>query len=141
MAHQTQSTHGHGGSEHGDVQQVVETHHVIEPYVYYRVFAILVVLFILTVAVAFFDLSKMTGWQPANIVIALAIAIAKAAVIILYFMHVKYSSRLTQLFAGSALIFLAIMFAFTFSDYFTRDWIPQGGTWTVPGDSKTTFNR
>lgn len=126
MAHQAQSTHG-------GVREVVETHHIIEPIVYYRVFAALFVLFILTVLVAFFDISHLTGWQPANLVIALIIAVIKAAVIVLYFMHVKFASRLTQLFAIAGLVWLTLLFAFAFADYFTRDWIPQSGTWTVPG--------
>ena len=113
--------------------EVIDTHHIIEPYVYYRVFAILIVLFIATVAVAFFDLSHLLNWPPANIVVALIIAVAKATVIVLYFMHIKYSSRLTQIFAMSAMVWLALLFVFTFADYFTRGWIPQPGSWTVPG--------
>jgi cytochrome c oxidase subunit 4 len=132
MAHQAQSTHGHGNGDHG-VQEIVETHHIIEPMVYYRVFAILAVLFILTVLVAFFDVSHLSGWPPANIVIALVIAVIKATVIVLYFMHVKYSSRLTQIFAGAGLVWLSLLFIFAFADYFTRGWIPQAGTWTIPG--------
>lgn len=132
MAHHAQSTHGNG-SDATVVQQVVETHHIIEPMVYYRVFAILTVLFILTILVAFFDVSHLTGWPPANIVIALAIAVVKALVIVLYFMHVKYGSRLTQIFAGAGLLWLSLLFIFAFADYFTRGWIPQAGTWTVPG--------
>ena len=121
------STHNNNETE------IVETHHIIEPMVYYRVFAILVVLFIATVAVAFFDLPVMLNWPPANIVIALIIAVAKAAVVVMYFMHVKYSSRLTQVFAMSALLWLSLLFIFAFADYFTRGWIPQPGTWTMPG--------
>jgi cytochrome c oxidase subunit 4 len=113
--------------------EVVETHHIIEPYVYYRVFGLLIILFLATVAVAFFDLSHMLNWPPANIVIALIIAVAKATVIVLYFMHIKFSSRLTQVFALSALVWLSLLFIFSFADYFTRSWIPQPGSWTVPG--------
>jgi len=126
------STHNqHSGQ--GEVEDVIHTHHIIEPYVYYRVFGILFLLFFATIAVAFFDLSKMTNWPPANIVIALIIAFVKAAVIVLYFMHVKYASRLTQIFVVSGMLWLIIMFTFTFADYFSRDWIPQPGSWTVPG--------
>lgn len=116
-----------------DETEIVHTHHVIEPYVYYRVFGVLMILFLATVGVAFFDLSEHLHWAPANIVVALIIAIAKATVIVLYFMHIKYSSRLTQTFAAAALLWLVIMFIFTFADYFTRGWIPQPGSWTVPG--------
>jgi cytochrome c oxidase subunit 4 len=111
--------------------EVVETHHIIEPYVYYRVFGVLMILFIMTVGVAFFDLSKHLHWPAANIVVAMIIAVVKAGVIVLYFMHVKYSSRLTQMFAMGALVWLAILFIFSFADYFTRSWIPQPGGWTT----------
>lgn len=120
------STHNHSHDT-----EIVETHHIIEPYVYYRVFGLLVLLFIATVGVAFFDLSKIMNWPPANIVVALIIAVAKATVIVLYFMHVKYSSRLTQAFAVSAIVWLSLLFIFSFGDYFTRDLIPQPGSWTT----------
>lgn len=125
------STHNH--SNQGEIDDVIHTHHIIPPSVYVKVFLTLVVLFIATLVVAFFDLSKHLNWPPANIVVALIIAAAKAAVIIWYFMHVKYSSRLTQLFAVSGMLWLTIMFVFTFADYFTRAWIPQPGSWNVPG--------
>jgi cytochrome c oxidase subunit 4 len=133
MAHN--SSHSHGHNEDGAVQQVVETHHIIEPSVYLKVFAALTVLFILTVLVAFFDISERTGWAPANIVIALIIAFIKATIIVLYFMHVKFSSRLTQMFCIMGLVWLMILFIFAFGDYFSRSWIPQPGSWTVPGGS------
>lgn len=121
------STHNHNETE------VINTHHIIEPYVYYRVFGVLMFLFIATVGVAFFDLSEHLHWAPANIVVAMIIAVAKAAVIIMYFMHIKFSSRLTQTFAMAAVVWLIIMFVFTFADYFSRGWIPQPGSWTTPG--------
>lgn len=123
MAHQSQITPG--GTE------VVETHHIIEPYVYYRVFGVLMVLFVLTVLVAFFDLSEHLHWPAANIVVALIIAVVKATVIVLYFMHVKYASRLTQMFAIAALLWLSLLFIFSFADYISRGWIPQPGGWTT----------
>ena len=126
------STHNHS-SGNSEVQDVAHTHHIIEPIVYVKVFAILVILFLATLGAALYDLSKHLNWAPANIVVALIIASAKAAVIVMYFMHVKYSSRLTQVFAVSAMLWLMLMFAFTFADYFTRSWIPQPGSWTTPG--------
>jgi cytochrome c oxidase subunit 4 len=56
-------------------------------------------------------------------VAALAIAFAKAALIVLVFMHVQYSSRLTKLFAAAGFFWLIILFLFTFSDYLTRAWL------------------
>jgi cytochrome c oxidase subunit 4 len=105
--------------------EVNDTHHVIPLSVYYRVFAALFVLFFLTVIAAYFDLSRY--WGPLNIIVAMTIAVLKAVLIVLYFMHLRYSSRLTQLFAVAAFIWLAIMFTFTLGDYFSRPWIPDPG--------------
>jgi len=72
----------------------------------------------LTVAAAFVDFP----WRL-NTVVALTIATIKATFVVLYFMHVRYSSRLIWVILAAALFWMAIMFAFTFSDYLTRDWI------------------
>lgn len=60
---------------------------------------------------------------PLNVVIALTIACIKATLVVLYFMHVRYSSRLIWLIFASALFWMGILFALTFSDYWTRAWI------------------
>jgi cytochrome c oxidase subunit 4 len=62
-----------------------------------------------------------------NVPIALAIATTKAVVIMMYFMHLKFSSKLVWIFAGVAFVFVGIMFALTMSDYFTRDWLANPG--------------
>ena len=54
--------------------------------------------------------------------IAVTIAVIKAGLIVLYFMHVRYSSHLVQFFAGATFFWLAILFVLTLSDYFSRDW-------------------
>ena len=77
------------------------------------------VLLLLTVAVAQFHL----GWF--GVVVALTIAIVKAVLVVLYFMHLRYSSRLTWVFAGAGFVWLLLMFAFTFADYLSRGWIGQ----------------
>lgn len=59
---------------------------------------------------------------PLNVIIALTIASVKATLVVLYFMHVRYSSRLVWVILASALFWLAILFALTFSDYWTRIW-------------------
>jgi cytochrome c oxidase subunit 4 len=59
---------------------------------------------------------------PMNALVAMTIAVFKATAVVLYFMHVRYSSRLIWLIVGSALFWLVILFALTFSDYYTRDW-------------------
>jgi cytochrome c oxidase subunit 4 len=45
----------------------------------------------------------------------------------MYFMHLKFSSKLVWIFAGVAFVFVGIMFALTMSDYFTRDWLANPG--------------
>jgi len=94
---------------------------------YYIVFAALMVLLGATVVAAFLPQSMVGGF---GIVIALLIATAKAAMVVWIFMHVKYSSPLTKLFVISGFIWLAIMFVFTFADYFTRAWLPSSAGWT-----------
>lgn len=59
-----------------------------------------------------------------NVIIALTIAVVKATLVVLYFMHVRYSSRLIWVVFTSALFWLAILFALTLSDYWTRSWLP-----------------
>ena len=58
-----------------------------------------------------------------NVIIALTIAVIKATLVVLYFMHARYSSRLIWVVFTSALFWLAILFAFTFSDYWSRGWL------------------
>ena len=86
---------------------------------YLVVFAALIVLLAITVAVAFF-----VHAGDLNLIIALAIATIKATLVVLYFMHVKYASRLTKIFVCAAFLWLLILFGLTFSDYLTRDWLP-----------------
>lgn len=58
-----------------------------------------------------------------NVIIALTMAVIKATLVVLYFMHVRYSSRLIWVVFTSALFWLAILFALTLSDYWTRSWL------------------
>lgn len=91
--------------------------HVIVPKTtYYTVFATLIVLTGLTTTVAFFDLGLL------NAVAALSIAILKASLVVLFFMHMKYSSRLTWVVGGAALFWLGILLVLILSDYATRGW-------------------
>ncbi len=93
--------------------------HVVPVKVYGIVFGILLLMTATTTAVAFVDLG------PWNTVAALAIAIFKATLVVLFFMHMKYSPRLmlTVLFGG--LFWLCILLALTLSDFVTRGWIPS----------------
>jgi len=95
--------------------------HIVPVRVYLAIFLALLVGTALTVVAAFQDFP----WQF-NTVIALTIASVKATLVVLYFMHVRYSSRLVWVIVIAALFWMGILFALTFSDYFTRDWIPIG---------------
>ena len=88
--------------------------HVSPLKVYIGIFSALMVLSAITVGAAFVDLGQF------NSVVALAIAGVKATLVILFFMHVKYSSRLTKLTVVLSLFFVAILFAETLMDYATR---------------------
>ena len=89
---------------------------------YYGIFGALMVLTGLTIAVAFVHLGAL------NFPVAMAIAITKATLVILFFMHVKYSSKLTKMVVGMAFFFLLTMFALTMTDYLSRGWYtsPRG---------------
>ncbi len=62
-------------------------------------------------------------WGLLNFLLAVTIATTKAVLILLYFMHLRYSPPLIWLVSGGSLFFLAILFAITLSDYFSRDWL------------------
>lgn len=103
-------------SEH----QHTHTQHIVPLSVYYTIFAALIVGTAITVAVAFVDLGAL------NTVVALAIACAKATLVVLYFMHVKYSTKLTWAVVGSSVFWLLILLALTFNDYLTRHLLTYG---------------
>lgn len=84
---------------------------------YLVIFTLLMILLVATVAVARVDL----GW--ANLPVAMAIAITKAMLVILFFMHVKYSGALIWLVASSGFVGLAILLGYTLSDYGSREWL------------------
>ena len=88
---------------------------------YYSVFLALLVGTGLTVAAAFVNMGAM------NNVVMLTIACIKALLVILFFMHVRWSTRLTWLVVASGFFWLLILFGITMSDYLTRGWVP--GTW------------
>ena len=95
--------------------------HIVPVRIYAIIFLSLLFGTGLTVAAAFVDFP----WKF-NTVVALTIATAKATLVVLYFMHVRYSMRLVWVIVGSALFWMAIMFALTFSDYLTRSWLSVG---------------
>ncbi len=88
--------------------------HIVSPKIYVLIFLSLMAGTGLTVWAAF------QNFGPFNIVIALAIASFKATLVVLYFMHARYSPRRTHLVIVSSVFWLAIMLALTLSDYTTR---------------------
>ena len=105
--------------------------HISPKPTYYAIFGALMVLTTITVLVAFINLGAL------NFPVALAIAILKATLVVLFFMHVKYSSQLTKLICGTAFFFLVILFALTLSDYLSRGWFVAPGGTTGPGTQVT----
>jgi cytochrome c oxidase subunit 4 len=102
-------------SEHGAVHA---SDHIVPVKIYVAIFLTLLVLTFVTVQVAYVDLDRIL--PHLNIVVALAIAVFKAVLVILFFMHVKYSPRLTWLVVGASFVWLGIMVAITLADYLTR---------------------
>ncbi len=91
--------------------------HVSPRSLYYTIFAALMVLTAITIGVAFINLGAF------NFPVAISIAIVKATLVILFFMHVMYSSRLTKLIIGTGFFFLGILFVLTLTDYLSRGWL------------------
>jgi cytochrome c oxidase subunit IV len=101
--------------------------HVIPPRTYLLVYAALIVLTVTTVGMDLLarqNYIHLGHWQNE---IALAIAVVKASLVILFFMHVWYSTRLTWVVALSSLLWLAILIGYTMTDYLTRDWLRVPG--------------
>ena len=96
--------------------------HITSPKLYIAIFLALMVLTAITILVAFLDLG------PLNDIAALGIAITKACLVVLFFMHVRHSSPFTKLVVVSGFVWLAFLITLTLADYFTRGWIrPQIG--------------
>jgi cytochrome c oxidase subunit IV len=91
---------------------------IVDQKVYFRTCAALLALLALTWGIAYVDLGSF------NLIVALAIALAKAIIIALFFMHIKGRNRLLHLAAVAGLMWLAILTSLTLSDYFTRGWNP-----------------
>ena len=93
-----------------------ETHHIVPVPVYVGVFLALIVGTIVTTLVAYIDLG------PFNVVVALTIAVCKATLVVLFFMHVKYSPKLTKLVVIAGVFWLIILLTVTETDLLTRSW-------------------
>ena len=97
------------------------SHHIVPVPVYLGVFLALIIGTVVTTLVAYVDLG------PFNIVVALTIAVCKATLVILFFMHVKYSPKLTKLVVISGVFWLVILLTMTESDLLTRTWMGVPG--------------
>jgi len=84
---------------------------------YYKVFAALLVLLVATVAAA------EVRHPLLGIVLAMTIVIAKAVLIVIYFMNLRHTSSLTRVFAVAGAFWLVVMLALLLSDYTTRSWL------------------
>ena len=98
--------------------------HLAPKSLYYSIFGALMVLTVVTVEVATHNFGFL------NFPVAIGIAITKATLVILFFMHAKYSSRLTKLIVGGAFFFLLVLLTLTMTDYMSRGWhtSPRGTT-------------
>lgn len=94
----------------------MSTHHVVSWRVYVAVFLALCVLTVITVWVTGHD------FGPFNLVVALGVAITKASLVVLYFMHARYSGKLTALVIASSIAFFVILVFLILTDYLSRPW-------------------
>ena len=102
--------------------------HIVSPKIYLVIFLTLMAGTAVTVWAAFQNYGKL------NIVIALAIATFKATLVVLYFMHARYSPKRTQLVIVCSVFWLAILLALTLSDYQTRE--PAISRLTLPASAR-----
>ena len=91
-------------------------HHIVTPFQYCLVFGTLLVFTGVTVGAAYIDMGAL------NPVIALGIACFKAVVVILFFMHVKYQSRLIKMTVGAGFFTFLVLITMTMADYISRAW-------------------
>jgi len=107
-------------SANGEYMQ--EASHLVPVRVYLTIFSALMVLTAATVGVSFLDLG------PFNTVVAIVIAVTKMLLVVLYFMHVRYSSRLTWAVVAGGFFWLALLLFMTLADYLTRGpgWLHYG---------------
>ncbi len=111
------------------------SHHIVPLKTYLLVFLTLLVFTLGTTLVAFRDLG------PMNTVVALAIAVTKTLLVILFFMHVRYSSHMTRIVVVAGFLWLAILLTLTLSDYLTRPWTPAASGWETASAQSTISAR
>ena len=91
--------------------------HIVPAKLYVTIWAILMAMTITTVLVARADIG------PFNVVVALVIATIKATLVVLFFMHLRYSPKLTMATVVAAMFFLFLLLGLTMTDYLTRAWL------------------
>jgi cytochrome c oxidase subunit 4 len=96
--------------------EIEKEHHIVQPKTYLLILIALLVLTATTTGVAFLDLGVL------NPVVALAIAVIKTTLVVLFFMHLRYSSRLLKLTLGAGLFTFTVLIMMTLSDYVSRAW-------------------
>ncbi|HEU5401999.1 MAG TPA: cytochrome C oxidase subunit IV family protein [Terriglobales bacterium] len=96
--------------------------HLVSPKIYVGVFLALVVFTVTTYSVAMVDLG------PFNALVAIVIAMIKSMLVILFFMHVKYSPKMTKVTIFAGFCFLLILLSLSMTDYISRPWTgPESG--------------
>ena len=103
--------------------------HIVSKTIYFLIFGALMVLTVVTYWVALYDFGAL------NVVIALTVAVTKAVLVVLFFMHVRYSTRLTKIVVIAGFFWLAILIVLTLADYFTRP--GSSGVGGVPASQGT----
>jgi cytochrome c oxidase subunit 4 len=97
-------------------EPVQHEHHIVGPKTYLLILLILMVLTATTTGVAFIDLGI---WNP---IVAIGIACFKAVMVILFFMHIRYSSKVMMLTVGAGFFTFLVLITMTLSDYISRSW-------------------
>lgn len=104
-------------TEHNNSPESHESeHHIVSPKIYIIIGATLLALTATTVAASYVEMGIF------NPIVALAIAVIKAVLVVLFFMHVKYSPKLTKLTVGAGVFTFIVLIGMTLADYFTRAW-------------------
>jgi cytochrome c oxidase subunit 4 len=132
MAH-AEATHD---DHHGDHEQDIA--HVTPIGVYFGVWAALIVGTIITVAVSYVNFNDILGVPNVNLLVAMIVAVTKALLVCLFFMHLKSDNKIFAVTFGSSVIFLAIFFVLVFSDLMTRGLVDdKQGTFVKVHGEKT----
>jgi cytochrome c oxidase subunit IV len=114
MSEHTSQTANH--SEHGGEHAGEHEHHITPPIVYVTIFLTLLAFTGLTVGASYVE---MGVWNP---VVAIAIGVVKATLVVLFFMGVKYSTKLTKLTVGAGVFMFIVLISMTLADYISRAW-------------------